>query len=139
MALKFHPSPGAILICDYSTGFILPEMIKKRPVIVISPRPRRQRQLCTIVPLSTTKPDPIESYHHQLNSLSLPDKLARKETWAKCDMLATVSLERLDRIKIGKDMNGKRIYINHSIISEDMDAIMKCVLTALGLKGFKTA
>jgi mRNA interferase MazF len=31
MPLKFHPEPGTILICDYTTGFIAPEMVKRRP------------------------------------------------------------------------------------------------------------
>lgn len=64
MALTFHPKPGMALMCDFNTGFVAPEMIKKRPVVVVSPRPRRSNQLCTIVPLSTTRPDPVEPYHH---------------------------------------------------------------------------
>lgn len=134
MPLKFHPSRGMILMCNYSTGFILPEMIKNRPVVVITPRSRRQRQLCTVIPLSTTKPTPIEKYHCKLNPRSLPGKLSISETWAKCDMISTVSLERLDRFKAGKDKNGKRIFINHFVISEDLQEIVKCVLLGLGLE-----
>lgn len=134
MPLQFHPQQGSVLICDYSTGFILPEMIKRRPVIVISPRPRRSRQLCTIIPLSTTKPSHIEEYHHVLNPLSLPGKFSQIETWAKCDMIATVSLERLDRIKLGRDSHGKRIYTTHAILREDFEGIIKCILVALGIK-----
>lgn len=78
--LQFHPHPGTVLICDFTTGFQKPEMIKKRPVVVLSPRPRRKTQLCTVIPLSTTKPLPIESHHHCLDSASLPEKLASKET-----------------------------------------------------------
>jgi len=40
LALQFSPAPGAIVICDYSTGFRPPEMVKVRPVVVISPRRR---------------------------------------------------------------------------------------------------
>lgn len=133
MALSFHPNQGSVLICDYSTGFILPEMVKKRPVIVITPRPRRRKQLCTVIPLSTTKPNPIEHYHYLLNPLSLPEKFSQTQTWAKCDMIATVSLERLDRIKLGKDKNGKRVYSNHTILIEDLEAIKRCVLIALSI------
>lgn len=42
MALTFHPKPGAILVCDYDTGFVPPEMVKKRLCIVITPRLRRR-------------------------------------------------------------------------------------------------
>lgn len=48
-------------------------------------------------------------------------------------MIATVSLERLDRINLGKDESGKRIYATHIVTSENFEAIAKCVLTALGI------
>ncbi|WP_133510682.1 type II toxin-antitoxin system PemK/MazF family toxin [Candidatus Thiosymbion oneisti] len=78
-------------------------MIKRRPVVVISPRPRRSNQLCTSVPLSTTAPNPLEPFHLRMDLRSLPGKLSKKEAWAKCDMPATVSLERLDRVLVGKE------------------------------------
>lgn len=133
MSLNFHPKPGAVLICDFTTGFKKPEMIKKRPIVVLSPRPRRKTQLCTVVPLSTTKPVPIEDYHHCLNSFSLPEILAQQETWAKCDMLATVALDRLERVYVGKNLNGKRLYVAHRVTSEDFKKLQQCVLVALGL------
>ncbi|WPL20235.1 PemK-like protein [Thiorhodovibrio frisius] len=122
-----------VLICDFNTGFKAPEMIKRRPVVVISPRPRRTNQLCTIVPLSTTAPNPVEPFHHRMDRRSLPGKLARKETWAKCDMLATVSLERLDRVMVGKEPTGKRIYIAQQVLDEDFEAIRRGVMIALGV------
>ena len=33
--LNFQPKPGSVVYCDYK-GFIEPEMVKKRPVIVDS-------------------------------------------------------------------------------------------------------
>jgi uncharacterized protein YifN (PemK superfamily) len=56
MPLTYHPETGTILICDYNLGggFIEPEMVKRRPVVVISPRFRHRDWLCTVVPLSTT-------------------------------------------------------------------------------------
>ncbi len=133
MPLAFHPRPGMVLICDFNTGFKAPEMIKRRPVVVISPRHRRSNRLCTIVPLSTTAPNPVELFHHRMDPRSLPGKLARKETWAKCDMLATVSLERLDRVMVGKEPGGKRIYVADSVTPDDLEAIRRGVLIALGL------
>lgn len=133
MSLTFHPKPGMVLICDFNTGFKAPEMIKRRPVVVISPRPRRSNQLCTIVPLSTTAPNPVEPFHHRMDPRSLPGKLARRETWAKCDMLATVSLERLDRVMVGKDAGGKRIYVAEQVVAGDLEAIRRGVMIALGI------
>lgn len=133
MPLTFHPHPGMVLICDFNTGFKAPEMIKRRPVVVISPRPRRYNRLCTVVPLSTTVPNPVELFHHRMDPGSLPGKLARKETWAKCDMLATVSLERLDRVMIGKNSYGKRTYVAERVLAEDLEAIRRGVMIALGI------
>jgi mRNA interferase MazF len=132
MPLSFHPRTGVVLMCDFNTGFKAPEMVKVRPVVVISPR-RRSDSLCTVVPLSTTAPNPVEGYHHRLDPKSLPSKLANAETWAKCDMVTTVSLERLDRVKNGKEPNGKRIYVAQQILPADLEAIRRCVLVGLGI------
>lgn len=129
----FYPKPGTVMICDFGTGFRPPEMVKKRPVVVISPRSRRGSPLCTVVPLSTAVPDPVQEFHHCLDPESLPGDLATKETWAKCDMVATVSLKRLDRVRIGQDAAGKRIYVAMQVTEEDFAAIRRCVTIALGL------
>jgi hypothetical protein len=46
--LKFHPEPGTILIRDYTTGFREPEMVKRRPIVTISPRLKRRDGLITV-------------------------------------------------------------------------------------------
>jgi uncharacterized protein YifN (PemK superfamily) len=96
-----------VLICDYSTGFKPPEMVKRRPVVV-------------------------ESCHHQLDPASLPGPLSSTPTWAKCDMLATVSLDRLDRVKLGRDAKGKRLYSTQAVTEDDFKEIQRSVLHALG-------
>ena len=133
MALYFHPNPETLLICDFGTGFRPPEMVKKRPVVVLSPRMRRQSGLCTVVPLSTTVPAPVERFHHRMSPQSLPATLATKETWAKCDMVTAVSLERLDRVLIGRDRRGRRVYVAGAVTAADLTAIRQCVKIALGL------
>jgi uncharacterized protein YifN (PemK superfamily) len=55
MAIHFHPQRGTIVVCDFR-GFEAPEMQKRRPVVVVSPRLRHRDNLCTVVPLSTTAP-----------------------------------------------------------------------------------
>ena len=133
MPLTFHPHPGMVLICDFNTGFKAPEMVKRRPVVVISPHPRRSNQLCTIVPPSTTAPNPVEPFHHRMDPRSRPGKLARKETCAKCDMLAAVSLQWLDRVMIGKEPGGRRIYAAEQVLADDLEAIRWGVVIALGI------
>ena len=133
MPFYFYPTPGQLLICNFDTGFKPPEMVKKRPVVVISPRFRRRHPLCTVVPLSTKVPNPVEPYHHRMDPQSLPGNLARRETWAKCDVVAMVSLERLDRVLIGNRLDGSRIYVAESVTADDLAAIRGCVAIALGL------
>lgn len=133
MSLLFHPKPGNVLMCDFNTGFKPPEMVKVRPVVVISPR-RRSVELCTVVPLSTTAPNPVEAFHWEMAAQSLPGPFATNRTWAKCDMLATVGLGRLDRVRIGKDSNGNRIYTTHQVTAADLEGILKAVMVALGIR-----
>ena len=131
LPITFHPKPGHVLICDFTTGFRPPEMVKRRPVVVIS---KSRQQLVTIVPISTTEPYPIEKWHHELRDGSLPVSLRGARHWAKCDMVTTVAFWRLDRVRVGKDpTTGKRTYVTHVVCPEDLTAIRVAVLHALGL------
>jgi uncharacterized protein YifN (PemK superfamily) len=89
-----------VLICDFD-GYISPEIIKKRPVVVVSPSHLRRPGLVTVIPLSTTPPNPVERYHYRLTGNPVPGSDAA-EVWAKCDLIATVCIERLDRVKFGR-------------------------------------
>jgi mRNA interferase MazF len=75
MPIQEHPLCGTILVCDFS-GLKEPEMVKRRPVIVVSPKITARPGLCTVVALSTVQPAKIMPYHVQL-SLSLPPPGAR--------------------------------------------------------------
>jgi mRNA interferase MazF len=127
LPLTFHPSPGLIVICDFSTGFQAPEMVKARPVVVISPR-HRNRQLVTVVPLSSRRPDPVEPWHCLLPHEAYPP--ARGPIWAKCDMVATVALSRLDRVKTVAA--GRRVYQVFQLPPDQLAAIRAGVQAALG-------
>jgi uncharacterized protein YifN (PemK superfamily) len=129
MPLTFHPNAGDIVICDYSTGFQPPEMVKVRPVVVVSPR-RRGSQIVTIVPISSAKPSPIEPWHYQLPAGAYPP--ARGPVWVKADMIAAVSLTRLDRVKV-KGQGGQRTYHVFHLTTADMLAIRLAVKAALAL------
>jgi uncharacterized protein YifN (PemK superfamily) len=125
MALAFQPRPGAVVMCDFR-GNVVPEMVKVRPVVVVA-RNRKNRQLVTVVPLSTTAPDILESHHHELSVNPLPGK-EQIACWAKCDMIATVSLSRLDRYKVAP-----RKYVAPELPKADFEAIKKAIMSALGL------
>ncbi len=132
MALKFHPRRGTVLYCNFSTGFMPPEMVKNRPVVVISGK--ANGGICTVVPLSTTAPSPIRPWHHLISETSLPSVLRGRATWAKCDMLTAVSLTRLDRVRDGRNADGSRRYSATSIGTEDLAAIEFGIIEALCLK-----
>jgi len=133
MSLQFHPDQGCVLICDF-TGFVPPEMVKRRPVVVVSPRFRARGGLCTVVPLSTTPPAPVQPWHLRITlQPPLPAPYDRPEMWAKADMLYTVSFKRLQLPFRGKDEHGNRLYDQRCLSPVLMKRLMKCVLAGLGV------
>lgn len=132
MTIIFHPDPGVVLVCDYA-GFKVPEMTKRRPVIVVSPRFRDRDKLCTVVPLSTTAPKRVCPYHCEIVfDPLLPEPYNSPRMWVKADMLCAVSFERLTLLAAGKDEEGKRIYDVRHISDEDLRRVRDCVLMGLG-------
>jgi uncharacterized protein YifN (PemK superfamily) len=131
MALPYFPRRGEVLVCDFDTGFQPPEMVKKRPVVVVSRRDSHARRLCTVVPFSTTEPNPPGPWHHPLPHVTVPGLRAEAPIWAKCDMVATVSFERLTKPYV-KSRQG-RIYRELVLDPQDMTAIEACLRTYLGL------
>ncbi len=113
-----------ILMCDFN-GYVVPEIIKKRPVVIISPNHLKRSGLVTIVPLSTTPPNPIEGYHLEIDNHIKNDGSTH---WVKCDLVATVRLARLDRIK-----TGKRTFTTLYVSKEQLIEIRKCVALSLGI------
>lgn len=134
MAINYHPNTGTVLICDFK-DFREPEMTKRRPAVVVSPRLRARTGLCTVVPLSTTPPKAAMPYHFKLHiSPPLPKPYDSRFHWVKADMLYTVSFERLFIPHSGKDKDtGKRLLVVHEIDEQDLRAIRACILHALGM------
>jgi mRNA interferase MazF len=133
MPLPLNPMPGTIVIRDFS-GFVVPEMVKRRPAIVVSPRLRGRGNLCTIVPLSTTPPSKEQNYHYLLElDPPLPKPNGAESCWVKGDMLYTVSYGRLN-LPHERDIAGKRVYITRVISSDDLRNIRQCILVGLGME-----
>lgn len=134
MPIRFHPRLGTIVACDFGAGFKEPEMIKRRPVVVISPAISTRRGLCTVVALSTTPPRPALSYHCELSvNPPLPSPWSSETMWVKGDMVYAVAFHRLDLIRTGKDALGQRTYLDTPLPAEDIRRVRCCVLSALGL------
>ena len=138
MSIQYHPEPGTILICDFK-GLSAPEMTKRRPVIVVSPRFKNRTNLCTIVPLSTTAPTRVEQYHYKLHiAPSLPEPYNSNHAWVKADMLYTVAFDRLFLPFSKKDSSGKREYDVRVIDKIDLIKIQQCMIFGLGLNALTT-
>jgi mRNA interferase MazF len=135
MGIMYYPKQGEILLCNYGTGFVAPEMTKMRPVVVISPRLRRRADLVAVVPLSTTPPQNIELHHCEIELTNpLPAPFDNPNMWAKCDMIATVAHSRLDRFKAGRKPNGnKRVFVAGMLNPDQFRQVKIAVLCGLGL------
>ena len=135
MALRFVPDQRTILLCNFSLGgFVAPEMVKRRPSIAFSPRLHSRRNLCTVVPLSSKQPERPLPYVVELHfDDPLSEHFSETVMWAKCDMVATVSLERLDLFRAGRAKDGKRLYSKRKLCLTDFRRVQIGVRSALGL------
>ncbi|HET7815522.1 MAG TPA: type II toxin-antitoxin system PemK/MazF family toxin [Candidatus Baltobacteraceae bacterium] len=136
------PHPGDVYMCDFS-GYIVPEMVKKRRVIVISPRNAGTAPLAVVVPVSSTRPDPPSNVHVRLPGENIYRCFyGKQEVWAKADMIAHVRFDRLDRVRVPQlDEHGAPIersarYIPTVRLSaEHLQEVRVAVLHAIGLGG----
>jgi len=131
--ISTHPKQGTILICDFS-GFIEPEMVKRRPVIVVSKPVASRPGLCTVVTLSTTDPKVILPMHFKLDmDHPLPPPYDSPYHWVKGDMIYALSLKRMFFPFLKKDKNGNRIYDIRQITSEQLSCVQKCIMAGIGI------
>lgn len=133
MPIQYHPSRGTLLFCDFDNTFKTPEMIKRRPVIVISPPIKGRSGLCTVVCCSTTMPKTTMPYHAQIHLHEpLPVPLS-SSFWIKGDMIYTVSFQRLSLIRAGKDTSGQRKYYSTILTDDQLRTVSACILHGLNL------
>lgn len=135
MGIEAHPAVGAIVRVDLNEGFRVPEMRKRRPAIVISPELQDRKQLCTIVPLSTTAPRIPYPFVYELHlEPPLPFPYMAPTMWVKADMVQTVAFHRLSYLQLQeRDENGNRQYDFRAVDEEVLEEIRDCVRAALGI------
>jgi len=136
--LKYPVKPKTIVLCDYNAGgFRPPEMVKRRPAIVLVGSLPGRNNLHTVVPMSGTESDEYKKYHCKIElEEPLPEPFAEKVWWIKADMVSTVSLDRLDLFQTGRDQYGKRKYLTNLRVTDHHFEIIKDTLRkALGLGG----
>ena len=132
MPIKYNPQKGQILMCDFTKGFEVPEIVKERPVIVFKSSSRAK--LVTIVPLSTVAPPEVHNFHMIVPNKELPNSawFKNNESWLKGDMIYTVGWQRLSPVKMPRK-NGKRAYYTGRISFDMLKNLEKCVLHGIGL------
>ena len=123
--IQFYPKAGMVLMCDFD-GYRVPEIVKNRPVVVVSPTRLTRHGLTTVVPLSTTAPSPVQPYHYILEGNPIPGNA--RLAWAKCDLVATVRYERLDRIRVDRGT-----YQVGRVSMDQVRAIRNCVAISIGI------
>ena len=132
--LRFHPKQGTVVLARFEQGFRAPEMVKTRLAVVMSKQISARPGLCTIVPLSLSKPNRVMPYHCQIDpTFEIPEPWGNKERWVKGDMVLAVGFHRLDLLRIKRDRKGRRIYQNSTISDEDIGKIQSCILEGLSL------
>ncbi|MGE0844985.1 MAG: type II toxin-antitoxin system PemK/MazF family toxin [Flavobacteriaceae bacterium] len=125
--LQFQPKPGQLLICHFGVGFQVPENVKTRPVLVISPHQRQWTGLCVVVPISSQIPKVVRPYHYKLPKGTVPSE-KYEESWIKGDMVIAVGKHRLDRIKVAP-----RHYVSPIVPDAVLREARRCVLHASGM------
>lgn len=133
MTVITHPAPGTIVRVDLNQGFRPPEMVKRRPAIVISPPIPGRSFLCSVVPLSTSAPNPALPHHMQITlDPPLPAPYDTPTMWVKGDMVLTVAFHRL-RLLFSSWNGGQRVYDVRVLDRQTMDDVRDCVRAGLGL------
>jgi mRNA interferase MazF len=127
MALLFHPRAGQVFMCDFS-GFKIPEMVKPRPVIVVSPRLPHRSEIVAIVPISLTAPRHALPFCYKLSKNYHPQESDDLDCWAKADMLLNVGTYRLSAFK-----TGRRKYEYPTLSDDDLQGVRHAILCGLGL------
>ena len=108
-------------------------MMKRRLVVVLSPKSAQRHRLVTVVPISATEPEEMKSWHVKLERDPYPKGTA-PDLWVKCDMINVVSFDRLSGYHYR--WGGKRVYQKMKVSLRELIAVREAVLKGLGLYGW---
>ena len=135
MPLQFPPRVGDIVECDWSRGFVEPEMVKKRLAVIISPRLPHRDRLCHVVPLSTTPPPAGIRYQCSVTLRDDPPMPYQgRVKWAKADMINTVSYDRCNLPSFPRyPRTNRRKYYQERLDHAELNKIKHALFDALGL------
>lgn len=130
--IRFQPSPGTILHCDFR-GYIAPEIVKPRQVVVLW-KHKSNAKLVYVVPLSTTPPhDPSVALELPAVPLPRPGQDKNTKIWVKCDLIYTVSTDRLSLPVNRASRRTAPSPININVSTPELMGIRQLVAKALRL------
>ena len=75
---------------------IKPEIGKIRPVVIV--KPHRRHRLAIVIPFTTQRPVGETGCTLEMPIGTMPGRLAPNKSWALCDMICTINIDRLQRI-----------------------------------------
>jgi mRNA interferase MazF len=122
------PKQGEIYMCNFS-GYVVPEIVKLRRAIVVSP-PNRGAKVVLVVPVSTTPPRFGSPVQVRLPGEDVYECFAGvQEVWVKADLISHVSFARLDRVHV----RGKGFLRTVKLSNDHLKDVQRAILHALGL------
>jgi len=139
MAISYNPDVGEVLICDFGMfrvppltpscdGRLPPEMIKRRPVVVLS---SKISKACIVVPLSTTldKAKLNKGMHIEVPEDAIPEMayFPSKIRWAKSDLVGQVSHERLFMLRAPSRSHTHKHYLSRELVAEIQKGVIKSI------------
>ena len=80
-------------MCDFD-GYVIPEIVKLRPVVVVSVDNSAGTRICIVAPFSTRQPKTTRPVHFHVAAGRYPFALV--DQWVKGDLVAHVSFARHD-------------------------------------------
>ncbi|MCH8951602.1 MAG: type II toxin-antitoxin system PemK/MazF family toxin [Proteobacteria bacterium] len=95
--IKSAPRIRQVYWCDFPSDAVAPEMWKRRPVVIFSPRNKLSG--CVVVVPCTTFPQGDNEWAVPISSGSI-----QRDGWAICDKISSVSVSRLLPMVSGKPM-----------------------------------
>lgn len=121
--VEFGPDPRQVAPPGMMAGplGVMPEMFKERHCVVVA----TTNGLTTVVPLSTKTPAKVRNLHFRIPAGKYPGMSTREDSWAKSDLITTVSNERVDRVLVA----GRRQTVIFD--AADLKAVRAAVLHAL--------
>ena len=126
---------GSVFFLDFEQfGFEAPEMVKRRMVVVVSSKAlKRNPELVTVVPLSTTPPMHANAKHNiPLEKDYYWGTKNGKPLWAKCDMILTTSTRRLEQVN-AFDSQGQNHLPVPELARDDLRRVRLGVANAIDL------